>query len=315
MTKNVQCQTNNEQCSRKKVITINPNKKMNINNHEDRVQLAAQTLEICKDGNYINTKGEIISINEELNSCLEKTIFYRSEELDKLLTESTSSNYPETKFEVTGETTLEAAARLLGENNNEKIVALNFASAKNAGGGFLRGSVAQEESIARSSALYPSLLKAPDYYSTHRNNPNLLYTDNMIYSPGVPVFRDDDGTLLDQPYLLSVITSPAANKGAIIQNKVSGLDQIEEVMHLRTEKVLALANKHGHRVLILGAWGCGVFGNDPNLIAEIFRFHLCENPRFKNVFERVVFAVYDRTKDKGVITPFREVYLPDFGTN
>ncbi|MCP4113573.1 MAG: TIGR02452 family protein [Desulfobacteraceae bacterium] len=52
----------------------------------------------------------------------------------------------ETVIEVTTESTLEAAHRLIKEYNCNHIACLNFASAKNPGGGFSSGSQAQEES-------------------------------------------------------------------------------------------------------------------------------------------------------------------------
>lgn len=278
---------------------------MNINHHEDRVKLAAHTLAICESGHYTNSKNETVSIQAELLHCLEHTLHYTPETLDELRVQPDQQQH--SQVEVTGETTMEAAARLV-TGSNERVLALNFASAKNPGGGFLRGSVAQEESIARSSGLYPSLLKVPAYYSTHRNSRDLLYTDHMIYSPGVPVFRNDNGDLLDRPYLLSVVTSPATNKGAMIQNQQPGIERIEALMLVRAEKVLKIAVKHGYKKLVLGAWGCGVFQNDPALIAAIFHRLLCGEGPYSKAFSHIVFAVYDRTKEQTVITPFREIF-------
>lgn len=278
---------------------------MNINNRKDRVLLAEETLKICETGEYISHEGKPVSIRKELDQCLENTKHYKPEETEKFIIDN-PADYT-TRFEVTGETTLQAAERMNAQTA-APLLALNFASAKNPGGGFLGGSMAQEESIARSSGLYPSLLKAPDYYSIHRNSSDLLYTDHMIYSPGVPVFRNDEGKLLGQPYLLSIITSPATNKGALLQNNKPGAERIEELMTARAGKVLKLALQHGYRHLILGAWGCGVFMNDPALIAGIFKKHLSAGGEFENAFEQIVFAVYDRTNDQSVITPFRELF-------
>ncbi len=279
---------------------------MNINNHKDRILLAEETLKICEAGNYTNRKNEVVSMREQLDNCLNNTVHYTPEMLDQLSV--TNNRSEKTKIEVTGETTLQAAERLFALDNSEPIFVLNFASAKNAGGGFLNGSLAQEESIARSSGLHPSLLKAPNYYATHRNSGDLLYTDNMIYSPGVPVFRSDEGNLLDNPYLISVVTSPATNKGALIQNNKPGIDRIEELMTIRAEKVLKIAAKYKYKRLILGAWGCGVFRNDPKLIATIFKKHLTNEGKFATDFAQIIFAVYDRTKELSVITPFKETF-------
>src|SRR5205814_6075588 len=118
----------------------------------------------------------------------------------------------ETRFEVTNETTLDAARRLAAEGH--RVVALNFASARHPGGGFLKGAIAQEESLCRSSGLYESL-RDHEMYRYHAPMPGGMYTNYAIYSPDVPVFKNDDGELLAEPYLCSFITSPAVNAGAI----------------------------------------------------------------------------------------------------
>jgi uncharacterized protein (TIGR02452 family) len=142
-------------------------------------------------------------------------------------------------------------------------------SAKNPGGGFLTGARAQEESLARASGLYAMLLGDP-MYDHHRSLRDPMYTTWVIYSPDVPVFRLDEGPLLDGPYFCSFLTSPAVNVGALRHRDRRG-DEIRRVMHERVERVLGVAALHGHEVLVLGAWGCGVFRNDPRQVAELFR--------------------------------------------
>jgi uncharacterized protein (TIGR02452 family) len=210
----------------------------------------------------------------------------------------------QTRIEVTNETSLQALARLARENLDE-VMCLNFASAKNPGGGFLGGAQAQEESLARSSGLYPCLLAQPKFYEFHRKQQDLLYSHRMIYSPGVPVFKDDTGENLT-PYNAAFITCAAPNAGAIFSNQASSTPQIPEVFGQRAALVLGLAALKKHQRLVLGAWGCGVFRNDPNLVARVFK-DLLEN-KFKNVFEEVVFAVYDSSKDKSVFSAFESVF-------
>jgi uncharacterized protein (TIGR02452 family) len=182
---------------------------------------------------------------------------------------------------------------LVEVEGNARVLALNFASAKNPGGGFLGGAKAQEEDLARCSALYTCQLTQPDYYAAHRQSPSMLYSDHMIYSPDVPFFRDETGALLEEPFLLSVITSPAPNAGEVLRRGGSEPELIVPTLVTRARLLLALAAFRQHRCLVLGAWGCGVFRNDPNDVAEAFaQIH---DPAFAGAFDRVVFAVYDRS--------------------
>jgi uncharacterized protein (TIGR02452 family) len=200
---------------------------------------------------------------------------------------------------VTGESTLEAARRAGGE-----VACLVFASARNPGGGFLNGAQAQEESVARSSALYPCLRAAGEFYAHHRAHPELTYSDRVIYSPAVPVFRDDQGTLLNGPYPVTFLTAAAPNRAAIARNQPGLLAEVPAVLRRRAGRILAVAAAHGHRRLILGAWGCGVFGNDPATVAEAFAAALRDGPGF----EEVVFAVLDRGRDAPTRAAFAEIF-------
>lgn len=207
-----------------------------------------------------------------------------------------------TRFEVTGESTLAAAARLAGSGH---VAALNFASARNPGGGVANGARAQEESLARSSALYASLTLCPEFYEHHRSERSLLYSDRVIWSPGVPVYRDDRGGWLPEPLPVSFLTCAAPNRRMVERNGQEGADAIARVLTARARGVLAVAAGHGVSHLVLGAWGCGVFGNRPDEVARAFAAHLRGEGDFAGVFERVVFAVLDR--DEAVRGAFEAV--------
>ncbi len=154
-----------------------------------------------------------------------------------------------------------------------------FCFGKKSGRGFINGAEAQEESLARTSGLHESLLQAWDYYTIHRNMESCFYTDNMIYSPKVPVFRKDKGELLSKPVLCNFITSPAVNAGVVKKQEPERAGEILNAMDIRTDKMLSLALHQGNEVLILGAWGCGVFRNDPKEIAGLFKKYLQGNIR------------------------------------
>lgn len=130
----------------------------------------------------------------------------------------------------------------------------------------------------------------------------------MIYSPLVPVFRNDEDQLIDGHYLISIITSPAVNKGALLMNEPEYAISIETVMLNRIEKLLSVAVVNNQTTLILGAWGCGVFRNSTEDVAAWFAHHLLKNETFKNAFTRVVFAIYDPSEKKKTAEAFKQQF-------
>jgi uncharacterized protein (TIGR02452 family) len=262
----------------------------------NRKAIATNTLKILEAG-FFQIGDGIWDIRNTLEFAVQDTALFLGSEPEL---EFVGTGTCQTRIAVTNETSLEALARLARENTDE-VLCLNFASAKNPGGGFLGGAQAQEESLARSSGLYPCLLAQPMFYEFHRKQQDLLYSHRMIYSPSIPVFKNDGGELFD-PYNAAFITCAAPNAGAIASNQANSTPQIPKVLEQRAALVLGLAALKKHQRLVLGAWGCGVFRNDPKLVARVFK-NLLGN-QFKNVFEEVVFAVYDSSKDKSVFLAF-----------
>ncbi|MFI8306568.1 TIGR02452 family protein [Streptomyces sp. NPDC085927] len=214
------------------------------------------------------------------------------------------------RIEVTGESSLEAARRLTGEGDGTHSVpaVLNFASARNPGGGYLNGAQAQEEALCRASALYVCLLRAAEFYDHHRTHRDPFYTDRVIHSPAVPVFRDDRGRFLDEPFPVGFLTSAAPNAGVILRTAPERAAELPRALAVRAERVLETAVAHGYRRLVLGAWGCGVFRNDPTQVAAAFRALLEPGGRFAGAFEHVVFGILDRTRGSGVRTAFERTF-------
>ncbi|WP_322922477.1 TIGR02452 family protein [Paenibacillus campi] len=209
-------------------------------------------------------------------------------------------------IECTTETTLQAAERLAVQEQYPHVMALNFASARNPGGGFLGGSQAQEESLARSSSLYPSIVQMDEMYKHNRREQSCMYSDYMIYSPAVTVFRNDDGSLREQPYAVSMLTAPAVNAGIVHEREPEQAYRIEAVMKQRIRYMLAVAAAHEQKVLVLGAYGCGVFRNDPEQVATWFN-DILQGEQYALLFDKIVFAILDRSKQGNVIRPFRQL--------
>ncbi|ATB34837.1 TIGR02452 family protein [Cystobacter fuscus] len=265
------------------------------------VGVASETVRIVEQGEYEAPSGRKVSLRDEVERATRGTRLYRPSDFGALTRPEPVGGAP--RLEVTAEKTGEAARRLVEAEDVTRVLALNFASAKNPGGGFLGGAKAQEEDLSRCSALYACLLRQPDYYTENRRQPSMLYTEHLIYSPEVPFFRDEQGTLLERPFLASLLTSPAPNAGEALRRDPSLRPRIREVLEARALNVLRVAAHQGHRVLVLGAWGCGVFRNDPREVAEAFARALAALP---GAFERVVFAVYERGGDGPNLRAFRE---------
>ncbi|MDT0266883.1 TIGR02452 family protein [Streptomyces sp. DSM 44915] len=242
----------------------------------------------CARGWY-ERDGRRVELADALAGMRRGTRLFTPEELRAL---PAAPAGPRAVISVTGESTLVAAVRLAAGGGD--VAALNFASARTPGGGVLKGAVAQEEDLARASALHDSLTRCPAFYAAHRAEGSPWYSDRVLYSPRVPVFRDDRGGWLPTPVPVTFLTCAAPNRRRIeAEGPVAGA-RLARVLAERARGVLAVAAHGGHRRLVLGAWGCGVFGNDPRQVAGVFAELLTGDGPFAAAFERVVFAVLDR---------------------
>ena len=256
--------------------------------------IASDTVRIVSIGVY-KVNDSTVNIKAEIQSAIKGTRLYTPDDAIYKMKEATATeNKDETRFDVVEGTTLEVAAKLSGD-----ICILNFASAKQPGGGFLNGAQAQEESIARSSSLYACLTsrQCDPFYKTNKRFPG-YYTDHAIYSPTVPIFRTDDGRLLEKPYQCAVITCPAVNVNSL--SKADKQSTIDEAMQRRINKILTIASVHKHEILVLGAYGCGVFGNQAIDVAGYFAKALTGHK-----FKRVVFAILDKNMPKAFSAVFK----------
>jgi uncharacterized protein (TIGR02452 family) len=276
-------------------------------NRELRAGLGQDTVRLVAQGHYRLPDGRQVDLREATRVCVQATQLWTPEALAALdATLPPVGDRPPAVLEVVSETSLAGARRLLGEGASA-VTLLNFASARNPGGGFLGGSQAQEESLARSSALYASLTSAAatPYYEHHRRERSSLYSDHMVLSPACPVFRDDEGRLLEAPLHVTFITSAAPNAGAVARNDPASLGRVPGVFATRTRRMMALAAQAGAAHLVLGAWGCGVFGNDPGMVAAAFADVLaCDGP-FRRRFDRISFSIRDSSPRQEVLHAFR----------
>ncbi|MFZ5893853.1 MAG: TIGR02452 family protein [Myxococcota bacterium] len=249
---------------------------------------ARQILNICNAGHYEAPSGRVVFIKSEQADSEAGTRLYSPEDLALLRDASPSTTPFSTLVEIIDATTQQAAQAL---SHYDGVALLNFASARNPGGGFLGGAKAQEEELCRCSGLYPTLLTQPSYYEYNRNQKTLLYSDFTIYSPRVPFIRlETKEAFLERPFYASVITAPAPNAGALARNEPHSASDLPSTFERRWANVLSVAQHNRDRVLVLGAWGCGAFRNEPAMVAATAKSTL-SSPRFNGVFERIVFAI------------------------
>ena len=134
-----------------------------------------------------------------------------------------------------------------------------------------------------------------------------MYTDHMIYSPHVPIIKNEEGDNLDTLQHCAIITAPAVNAGVVKRKEPEKVAEIETVMKRRIRKVLSIALENNHEAVVLGAWGCGVFQNDPKEVAKYFSEII--NYDFKNRFKEIIFAIYSKNKPFRTEIGYLNVYL------
>lgn len=274
---------------------------------QHRAQIAQETVKALEAGQYVAPGGRVISIAAELAQCVQGTQLYSPERLQTLQKQLPPADAAEpARIEIANETTL-AGITALTRTSASPVLALNFASARNPGGGFLGGSQAQEESLARSSGLYPSLQQAWPFYEQHRASRSSLYSDAMILSPDCPILRRDDGAWLEQPLQASFISCAAPNAGAIADSDEGSRQfrEIPQILLRRARYMLVLAAARGYRHLVLGAWGCGVFRNEPAQVAHSFA-SLLRHEGFDRHFSTVRFSVLDPSPDRSIFKAFEQ---------
>lgn len=250
-------------------------------------QTAQDVLDLMDRGTYTVDDKEV-SIEASHAKSVRESRLYTPDQLDELRARLPTGERP--LVDVVEGTTQQVAETLSADG---PVVLLNFASARNPGGGFLNGSKAQEEDLCRCSTLYGTLIRHETYYQANRQQASLLYTDHAIYSPEVPFFKvSGTGEFLSVPFLASVITMPAPNTGPYKKGGGSHA-KLVECFERRWRNVLAIGKAENCSTILLGAWGCGAFGGDPEVAAQTAQAALDD---VGPAFQRVVFAIPGRGK-------------------
>lgn len=186
-------------------------------------------------------------------------------------------------------TSFATAKKYVGEG---KIGVLNFANPHNPGGGVINGAMAQEECLCRSSNLYPCLLvpeATSEYYNYNKNIANNFFSDRVIYTDNVTVFKTDDTVpvLMSKKewFNVSVLTCAAPY---VAKRKYTNKKALEELFVKRIRNIFETALENEISILILGAFGCGEFKNPPEIVARAFK-RVTED--YKHLFSKIVFSI------------------------
>lgn len=257
----------------------------------NRKEIAQETLKIQQQG-YYEWNGTTVCIQAEQQSAEQRSFMLTPEAGHKLVQElNPPGEGTPAVYRVVNQSAVQTIVELSRSGYTPAV--LNFASAKNPGGGFLNGAMAQEEALAAASGLYSTLLLHETYYQVNRGCKTMIYTDHAIYSPEVVFFRDGTFGLLETPAAASVLTLPAVNMGQVIR-KGEDQEKARAAMKDRMRLSLAIFAAQRETHLILGAYGCGVFRNDPADVAGWWQ-ELLEDEGYGRFFQEIVFAVLDRS--------------------
>ncbi|MBQ9519773.1 MAG: TIGR02452 family protein, partial [Firmicutes bacterium] len=200
-----------------------------------------------------HTEYMALKYKNEIADCIKNSVVLRDTE------KASPTGTP--KISVSDMGTVDAAFIASG-----KVTVLNFASYKHPGGGFITGAIAQEEALCHESFLYNVISTFTDYYEYNQKNLcKGLYTNAAIYSPDV-VFECGG-----QSKKVNVITCAAPNNSLGVRYKAFTPEENKKALESRINFVRDIAEKYGCDTLVLGAFGCGVFKQDPTETAQIFK--------------------------------------------
>ena len=271
-------------------------------------------IEIFNDTQQFYTQNAHLA--DAVQEAMAATKLYEADDYSGVATEKGE----ECRIAVTRHKSFEAAMQIHAEHPEWKIAVLNFASATSPGGGVRSGSSAQEESLCRCSTLYPTLTQVwlwNQYYQKNRDGYDNLHTDDCIYSPGIIICKTDDDypeRMEEKDWVrVDVITCAAPNLRQRPGNRhnpeyreptiITPEEQYR--LHLqRAKHILHVAAVNDADAIVLGAFGCGAFRNDPQAVAKAYADALGE---YRKYFRYIEFAIYCQPNEIGNYNAFSQV--------
>ena len=276
--------------------------------NQKNIDIFNDTLSFIKENSFLSSS-IIYSINN--------TKIYKENEYPLI----NNKGKKELTISISKNRTFEAAMKLQKVYPNKKIGVLNFASATNPGGGVIHGSSAQEECLCRTSTLFPVLNTKylfDHYYQVNRNKKDNIHTDDVIYIPDIVICKSDtkNPIRLEEKVFLKVdVLSAAAPNLRENPNNIYNQDNNQRTIlsddelfniHLnRAKHILHIASYHNIDVLVLGAFGCGAFRNNPTVVAKAYKEVIKE---YKDQFDVIEFAIYCNEYDDSNYVAFKEVF-------
>lgn len=271
------------------------------------------TVELAMRGWYVTESGKKVAIEGDAE-MRRSTVFY-SNRITLEIPSATETNV----IQVVNDDCL-AVAQEMTEAGLRPVV-LNMASRRNPGGGVVGGAGAQEETLFRRTNLFRSLYQFAPYaaqYGLEKAPQQYPLDPNFggIYTPGATLFRlgEKEGyQLMEKPLRLDFISVAGMNRPELVNGSTEIAPHLVLAIKNKIRTILAIAARHGHTSLVLGALGCGAFRNPPRHVARLFKEVLAE-PEFENRFRRIVFAILEDHNShhshnpEGNFLPFKEVF-------
>ncbi len=259
---------------------------------QKNIALLNETLDLCHKGSY-EKDGQTISLGLTEAELSEAKVFLPDEIRDLPSGQADQGASDTTPAETADQNTSEAEGQLrcacscenqdamslahdksrdpaYANDDNGRVLVLNLASATRPGGAVREGANGQEEDLCRKSTLLLSLEsdEAKRYYDYNNALNTHMGSDAVVITPNVAVVRDNTGELLNQPYWLSVMSCSAPMVRLGLEGKSE--DEYRDMLYGRISGMLRCAASLGYENLVLGAFGCGVFGNDAAVVSDAF---------------------------------------------
>ena len=259
-----------------------------------KIQETGNLIKVWRETEHLLKTAE--TCKDRIEDSISRTHFYPEDEAICLDLSRKSGTKVSKKVTVENIDTFSAASIAIYKGKKQKVAVLNFANPYHPGGGVKGGAVAQEEDLCRVSTLYPVLDTKENrkrFYDAHSKRADAYGTSDILYTPDIFVFRFCDYTMMlpDDMFLVDVITcaAPQFRKPLSMGENPEARSRLYDVHLIRGKRIIESAVKNGVKILILGAFGCGAFNNDPEIVAKAYRTLMIS---YAHHFDEVKFAVY-----------------------